>query len=220
MDENDQAPPVSSSLVRAQDMASSDYLRLEQVPDDDDQWLFEVPDGDLILIVGERGAKLRVHSQALRFASKVFYDMFGPNFSEGQELTWASLKEIRLEEDDCDAMRAICCVIHHRNDLLDDISPEVIVQIALASDKYDLGNTLMLARRKWLEATDNKGTLRDTAYLLTAAYIFRDTGAFNRHIKHLVLNHIGSYWNLFANNELVELIPSKALCRLKPLSSR
>jgi hypothetical protein len=45
------------------------------------------PDGDVVLVVGPRNVRLRIHSQCLRCASKVFGAMFGPHWSEGQGLS-------------------------------------------------------------------------------------------------------------------------------------
>jgi hypothetical protein len=41
------------------------------------------PDGDVVLVVGPRNVRLRIQSQCLRCASKVFGAMFGPTWSEG-----------------------------------------------------------------------------------------------------------------------------------------
>lgn len=73
------------------------------------------PDGDVILFVGPEKTPLKVYSQCLRAASKVFRVMFGPDWSEGKGLTSRSPREIPLEEDDASALRTILCVLHHRN---------------------------------------------------------------------------------------------------------
>src|SRR5262249_24550771 len=74
------------------------------------------PDGDVVLVVGPQNVRLRIHSQCLQCASNVFGAMFGPHWSEGQGLSKESPREVPLVEDDADALRIICCVIHHRND--------------------------------------------------------------------------------------------------------
>jgi hypothetical protein len=74
------------------------------------------PDGDVVLVVGPWNVRLRIHSQCLRCASKVFGAVFGPHWSEGQGLSKESPREVPLVEDDADALRTICCVIHYRND--------------------------------------------------------------------------------------------------------
>jgi hypothetical protein len=97
------------------------------------------PDGDVVLIVGEENLRLRVYSQFLLSASKVFGAMFLPHWSEGQRLCKEALTEILLPEDDADAMRIICYIIHHRNDLVPrHLTTRDILRIAIEVDKYDL----------------------------------------------------------------------------------
>jgi hypothetical protein len=67
-----------------------------------------VPDGDVVLIVGEDNVRLRAYSQCLRSASQVFGAMFGPNWNEGQKLSRESPTEVPLPEYDANAMRVIC----------------------------------------------------------------------------------------------------------------
>jgi hypothetical protein len=58
--------------------------------------------------------------------------MFGPTWSEGQGLSKESPREVRLVEDDANALRIICCVIHHRNnDVPQSLTPKEILQIAI-----------------------------------------------------------------------------------------
>jgi hypothetical protein len=50
--------------------------------------LADIPlDGDVILVVGQRNVRLRVHSQFLGRASKVFGAMFEPRWREGESLS-------------------------------------------------------------------------------------------------------------------------------------
>ncbi|EON98475.1 putative btb poz domain-containing protein [Phaeoacremonium minimum UCRPA7] len=207
----DRRASASPELIRAFDMARLGLSNIEDVPDVTDAWLFVVPDGDVILVVGEGGVKLRVHSQALRNASKVFDAMFGPHWAEGQDLSKENPKEIRLEEDNCDAMWRICCVIHHRNDLLDRPKAKDVLEIAITADKYDLGNALKFASKEWLSFDIDHS--ESTAFLMVAAFLFQDSHAFHRHVQTLILDHTQSYWDLFRGSEIQELIPFKALCR-------
>lgn len=80
------------------------------------------PDGDVVLVVGPDKSRMRVHSLALRCASKVFRTMFGPNWSEGQGLgTSVTPKEISLEDDDANALRVVLLTLHHCNDNVPDV---------------------------------------------------------------------------------------------------
>jgi len=109
------------------------------------------PNGNVVLVVGPKAVRLRVHSLLLQSASKVFNAMFGPNWSEGQGLSEESRRSICLEEDDPEALRIICCVIHHRNDVVSlTLPPKQVLQIAIAADKYDLAVALTFAASQWL----------------------------------------------------------------------
>ncbi|KAK8080121.1 hypothetical protein PG997_007939 [Apiospora hydei] len=166
-------------------------------------------DGDVVLVVGEeKKVRLKVNSQNLSCASKVFRTMFGPNWSEGQGLSKESPKEVELVEDDADAMYAICCVIHHRNDLAPKaISPQQVLQIAIAADKYDLSVALAYARAQWLRSRDiaDPTTL---AYLMAAARWFDDEPAFIKCGRALVLRCVGSYARLMDDEVLSQMLPS------------
>ncbi|EME88598.1 uncharacterized protein MYCFIDRAFT_170185 [Pseudocercospora fijiensis CIRAD86] len=71
---------------------------------------------DIILIVGAENEKLRASSAVLSANSPVFAAMFGPNFSEGQQLRDPSRKDpvqIKLPEDDAHGMRLLNGVLHN-----------------------------------------------------------------------------------------------------------
>lgn len=123
------------------------------VPDDRKEELANIaPSGDVILVVGAESLRLRVYSQCLRSASKIFDAMLGPNWSEGQRRSEATPTEVALPGDDAHAMRTICCFIHHRNDLEPDLlTAEEILQIAIEVDKYDLRVALKYASSEWLK---------------------------------------------------------------------
>lgn len=105
--------------------------------------------GDIILVVGPQDVRLKVHSKCLRLASKVFDTMLGPNWCEGQELSKGSLLEVSLAENDVDAVRTICCVIHHCNDDVSrSLTPLEILRIAIVADKYDFILALKYASRQ------------------------------------------------------------------------
>lgn len=169
-------------------------------------------DGDLILVVGEQKARLRVHSQCLSCASKVFAAMFGPNWSEGNSLSKEFPKEIPLIEDDADAMYSICCVVHHRNDIMPEtLSPQEILQVAIAADKYDLHNALIYARAQWLQSRDPTDPI-ELAYLMAAAFLFEDMHMFIGHSLALILDYKGSYIKLLGDPILCRILPDITTC--------
>jgi hypothetical protein len=121
------------------------------------------PDGDVVLVVGSRNVRLRIQSQCLRCASKVFGAMFRPHWSEGQGLSKESPREVPLVEDDADALRTICCVLHHRNDdVPQSLTPKEVLQIAIEADKYGLNVALKYARVQWLKPRGSLDTVEWT----------------------------------------------------------
>ncbi|UKZ78405.1 hypothetical protein TrVFT333_006145 [Trichoderma virens FT-333] len=171
--------------------------------------------GDIILVVGEQKVSLRTHSQCLVCASKVFGAMLGPNWSEGKNLSRESPKEIPLIEDDAHALYAICCVIHHRNDLVPvTFSPREVLQIAIEADKYDLQVALFYARSQWLQNKKNTTDPIDLAYLMAAAFLFDDMDMFIKHGLALILQYGGSFINLLQDSTLYQILPAKAVCEL------
>jgi len=183
------------------------------VPDQD-----IAPDGDVILVVGPQMVRLRVHSLFLRSSSKVFKAMFGPNWSEGQRLSKESPGEVCLEEDDAEAMRIICYVIHHRiNDVPQTLSPELIFRIAIGADKYDLAVALGLASSLWLgRVYPMTQDMSDTRYSMLSAYLFRNADVFARHTLSLVLHFTGPYLGLLDDERVGQSIPWKTFCMLRP----
>lgn len=163
--------------------------------------------GDIVLVVGPQSVRMRVHSQCLRCASKVFTAMFGPHWSEGQDLSEDSPKEVTFEEDNAEALYAACCVIHHRNDLLPHaLSPQEVLEIAITADKYDLGIALKHARTLWLQPT-NRIDLEGTAYLMAAALLFDDPRSFRETSKALIFQHKGTYRSLLTKLAIYGTLP-------------
>lgn len=90
----------------------------------------------MYLLVGLDSKRLRVSSQILRNASTYLSNLFGPNFSEGQNLSSSNSKEILVPDDDARAMEMICNIIHLRNDAVPlSLTPEEVFDVAVAADK-------------------------------------------------------------------------------------
>lgn len=172
------------------------------------------PDGNVILVVGPEKAPLKVYSQCLRAASKVFRVMFGPDWSEGQGLASQSPPEIPLEEDDASAFRIILCVLHHHNAEVPDsegLSPTEVLNIAVAADKYDLAVALKFAATEWLKP--KKGLdLMDMGRLMTAALLLQDARMFAEQAMDLVLQWSGSYMALLDDAIINQFLPFKSVC--------
>lgn len=170
------------------------------------------PDGDVILIVGEEKVRLRVQAQCLRSASKSFHVMFGPVWKEGQSLSTASPTEVPLVEDDADAMWTICCIIHHRNDLVPShLTAKEILQIAILVDKYGLEIALKYASVEWLKPRVN-ATRVDMGLLLAATFLFNNSDMFIAHIIALILHHSWSYLDFLDDEFTSQIIPPRTFC--------
>lgn len=170
-----------------------------------------VPDGDLILAVGTQKREMRVSSQFLRYASKVFNTMLGPHWSEGQRLSKVDPPKVTLEEDDADAMLAILYVLHHRNDRVPrDLEPAALIRIAIVSDKYDLAVALQYASERWLVARSEN--MVDAGYGLTAAFLLGNAGQFKELGRWMMLHCKESYLDLFKEDAIAQFLPFKALC--------
>jgi hypothetical protein len=171
-------------------------------------------DGDVILVVGVENTRLRVNSQSLRYASKVFSAMFGPDWSEGQRLSKQLPTEIALPDDDAKAMRTICCTIHLRNDLIPEtLTTKEVLQIAIEIDKYDLMVALRYAIIEWLKPRFGMG-LVETGHLLAAAFLL-NTGSseiFMVHAKALFFDHSKSYFEIIQDELIRSVLPLELAC--------
>ncbi|KAL6792975.1 hypothetical protein J3E68DRAFT_383437 [Trichoderma sp. SZMC 28012] len=96
-------------------------------------------------------------------------------------------------EDDPKALYTICCVVHHRNDILPErISPRELLQIAIEADKYVLRTALLFAKAQWLQRK-NITDMMEMAYLMAVAFLFDDMDMFIEHSQALILQHQDSY---------------------------
>ncbi|KAK4245502.1 hypothetical protein C7999DRAFT_16311 [Corynascus novoguineensis] len=161
------------------------------------------PDGDVVFVIGPTERRLRVYSLFVKIASPVLKAMLRPNFEEGQQLAKTGSAEIALPEDDAEAMEIILNVIHGRNDQVrDTLSPNELLQIAIASDKYDCCVSLAFAIRIWLryQGISDPEELWASAM---AACLFREQEAFAEATSALVFNHAGSYIDLAKKYEAI-----------------
>lgn len=166
-------------------------------------------DGDVVLVVGPQNVRLKVHSQCLRCASKVFDVMLGPKWREGQKLSKGLPPEVSLVEDDVDALRTICCVIHHRNDdVPESLTPHEVLEIAIQADKYDFILALKYASIQWLKPRPD-AERKDMGYLLAAAFLFADTDMFVAHTLTLMLHYKGSYMAFLDDEIISPIVPRK-----------
>jgi hypothetical protein len=152
-----------------------------------------VSDGDVFLVVGRNKMKLRVSSLFLKVASRPFSALFGPDWKEGHNmLSQDGPVEVPLPEDDSEALRLICAVIHHRNEMVPQkLAPADVLGVAVTADKYDCVGALKFASRDWLQLREMEA--RDLMFLTAAAYLFRNAEAFKEITKAIILNYGGPY---------------------------
>jgi hypothetical protein len=138
--------------------------------------------------------------------------MFESDWSEGQELSQESPREVLLEEDDADALRTICCVIHHRNnDVPQALAPKEVLQIAIEADKYDLSVAFKYASAQWLKPRGNENMV-NMGYLTVAAFLFGDMDTFLAHTLALILHYTGSYLELLDDEIIGQIMPWRMFC--------
>lgn len=150
-------------------------------------------DGDVVLVVGPNETRIRVSSRSMIGASKPFSAMFSPDWKEGRNLlSQDEPVDVHLPEDDPQALKLICALIHHRNEAVPrKLSPVEVFRVAVAADKYDCVSVLKFASETWLRLREMNA--QDMAFLTTAAYILRNTEAFKELTKALVLSYEGPY---------------------------
>ena len=87
--------------------------------------------GDAILVLNDGNLKLKVDTHMLRAASPVFKRMFGPDFADSQGLSYETPKAIPIPDDDGEAMRLICQIVHLKNDNLPEtLEPSRVLALA------------------------------------------------------------------------------------------
>jgi hypothetical protein len=110
------------------------------------------PDGDVVFIVkGE--TRVRVYSDVMKRASKVFAAMLGPNFKEGRALAEASATpvEIALPEDEPEHFGWICRALHCQasTKLWKPVTSQ-LVSVWMLVDKYDMKDNMQLSLGFWI----------------------------------------------------------------------
>ena len=170
--------------------------------------------GDIILVVGPHKTRMQVHSFVLKNTSRYFSAMFGPHFSEGQDLGGDRPKEIPMPDDNADALKIICNIIHLRNDAVPEtLNPGEVLQVAITADKFDCVVALKHASMLWLNPRDIEDIL-ELGHLMAAAYVFDNAQAFREITLSMMLRHKDSYLPLTDKDiGLVNFIPWKTFCK-------
>lgn len=117
--------------------------------------------------------------------------MLGPNFMEGQMLTTSHTIELPLYEDNRDALKIVCQILHVRNnDVPQDVYEESLCVIAELTDKYDLAEAIKPTAECWINRWLSRAQKEDPEAgafepkhirpLLVAAYFFQHAELFQR----------------------------------------
>jgi hypothetical protein len=148
--------------------------------------------GDVILEVlqeNETSVRLRVSSQVLSLASRVFENMFDGRFAEGQDLSPASPKTIQLTDDNPKCMTMFCKLTHLQNsDIPVKLELDDLIDFAIFCDKYDCADSVRPWSKVWVSSLlsdiENKSweKLISVSYTLDLPHEFMDAG--ERLIRH------------------------------------
>ena len=151
------------------------------------------PHGDVKLIISasEDAKELRVSSKVMSLASSVFAALLSPKFSEGVTLSHAKdVHEIKLEDDDPEAMLLICHTIHLGHHIPRRVPIDLLEKVALLCDKYDLAKALSGWSERWLLGHITGTNTEDTLITLVClSYIFEQHGAFFSGSSKLFLSY-------------------------------
>ncbi|EME76882.1 uncharacterized protein MYCFIDRAFT_83981 [Pseudocercospora fijiensis CIRAD86] len=156
-----------------------------------------VDEGDIILQVQD-SIELRVYSQVLRLNSSVFRAMLGKDWAEGKALIGANAGTpfcLELPDDDPEAMKLLCLVLHNRDYLSALPSPSAFLKYAEVVDKYNCAMAATLFSNVCLQHFQNMGParidLRGYAQILLAT-IRLDTASRFAFFAHVLMFH----WNI------------------------
>jgi len=170
--------------------------------------------GNIILAVGPHKRRIQVCSSVLKNASKYFSNMFGPHFSEGQDLRANSPKEISMPDDDANALEIICNILHLRNNVVPEVlCPIEVLGIAVAADKFDCIVAVKHASTLWLNPREVQG-ITELGHLMAAAYVLDNALAFSEITLSMILRHKDRYLSLADEDiGLDESVLWQVICR-------
>ena len=92
--------------------------------------------------------------------------------------------ELLLPEDNADALKIMCAVIHHRNnEVPQTLAAGDVLGVAVTADKYDCVDALKFSSGNWL--LPGKNEAGDLMLLTAAAYLFQNAQAFKEITREL-----------------------------------
>ena len=142
------------------------------------------PEGDVLLQFED--IELRVSSKILKLSSKVWKAMFSLSFTEGSVLSVNEPRHIPLPEDDSQAMKALCNILHHQSqNVITKPTDAFLESLAITADKYNCAPALRYWSRHYLgQRIGAKKPNR--AHLLSTTYLLNDALGFRLLTRHMV----------------------------------
>ena len=180
--EEDPLLEIDASLLQEDTpgQLASSILKTKEIP----QRLDHVdPDGDVDIILGQPGmlSSIRVSSKFLSVVSPVFRTMFSPDFSEGQNLSASSPREVRLLDDYPEAMIWLLRALHWHPEVNRKPLFYLRKKIVYLCDKYHctarLGVYFEPWIHDWLDSCIGKEH-RDPLDMLCLSYTLKDPKMF------------------------------------------
>lgn len=191
------------------------------LPDPDPNYHEIDPNGDIVLNLNiepeatKEGPvmKLRISSTFLSFASPVFEKMFKGDFEEAHRIRMNAIcgntTQITLPEDNAEAMKELCDMIHHRETQrralvsrgLHSVWETVVLAqkyqcLHVVKDKFDC---YLYRSQKWTNSTDVEAIMK----ILVMSSLFENNLAFRGASEVIIEN---SNWSLNRVKELAQMV--------------
>ncbi|KAK0642703.1 hypothetical protein DIS24_g8775 [Lasiodiplodia hormozganensis] len=213
-------PPAAASTPTASNTtthsgATTNASTWVASPDGEGDVIFTFPNYDGPLT---RKPTLLVKSSVLASASPVFRAMFGPHFSEGQNLSKhnkTNPKKIPLPEDRASSVRVICFVLHNNEDVSPLCCVGCFLGYAEVLDKYVMKETMKHKSEEWmknmvLEARERNYLGPNDRELLGLAYVLEAPRASFHICRDMILYEQAGFTDMGD-----ELVPASILIAME-----
>ena len=142
--------------------------------------------------------RMLVSSKHLILASSVFGAMLQDRFNEGQTLRSAGYLELPLPDDDPVAFSILLDVIHgHTRKVPRKIDFELLIQISILVDKYQLQEVVEVFSDGWIQALDQKvpeSLTADLIHWLCIFWVFGQSDKFKLMTRIMERESDGTTW--------------------------
>jgi hypothetical protein len=167
--------------------------------------IYEIrPDGDVI--VEAAGARMRVSSKYLASASNMLATILRGRAETNKLHGNQPSENLELTGDCSYVWLTLCCIIHHRNDLVQEIVPiAAVLQLAIGIRDYGLERALQYASAEWLKPR-LRMNMMETAYLLAASMLVESEEMMKTHTTALILDYSDPYSEIMEDPDDVSLV--------------